>query len=59
MTSNDIIAAWNEQADEYNQWESRSESEKIEFSYDFGFEACRKIIREMNGHETDSGSSNL
>ena len=32
----DIIELWNDQADEWNQWDSLSEEEKVEFAYEMG-----------------------
>ena len=34
MDYESIKEAWNEQADEYNQWDSLSEEEKVEFAYE-------------------------
>ena len=33
MTYNEIKAAWNAQADKYNQWDELSEVEKIEWAF--------------------------
>ena len=32
LTYDQVIAAWNAQADEYNQWDSLGEDEKIEWA---------------------------
>lgn len=40
MKYSDVVAAWNNQADESNQWETLSEDEKIEYT----IEACAKIV---------------
>lgn len=36
MNCFDIIDAWNKEADQFNQWESLSETEKVEFAYELG-----------------------
>ena len=33
MTYKSIIKAWNQTADEYNQWDSLGEDEKVEFAF--------------------------
>ena len=36
MTYNEIKAAWNAQANKYNQWNDISEVEKVEWAFDYG-----------------------
>lgn len=36
MQHSDIINAWNQLADEYNQWDNLGEDEKVEFAYKLG-----------------------
>ena len=42
MTGDQVIAAWNAQADEFNQWPDLGEDEKIEWALAFAIEAMRK-----------------
>ena len=43
MTSDEIIAAWNAQADYMNQWETLGEDEKLEWAMKLEREACAKV----------------
>jgi len=36
MTLEDIKRAWNDNADEFNQWNELGEDEKVEFAYSIG-----------------------
>ncbi len=36
--------SWNAGADEFNQWDSLSESEKVEFAYQLGADDCLDTI---------------
>lgn len=42
MTYDEIKAAWNAQADKYNQWDELSEIEKIEWAFDCA--ACLSVV---------------
>ena len=35
-----VVAAWNSYADEYNQWPSLGEDEKVEYAYQLGYKAA-------------------
>lgn len=35
MTIDDVIGAWNKQADEYNQWESLDADERVNFALQY------------------------
>ena len=35
-----VVAAWNSYADEYNQWPSLGEDEKVEYAYQLGYRAA-------------------
>ena len=35
-----VVAAWNLHADEYNQWPSLGEDEKVEYAYQLGYKAA-------------------
>ena len=43
MNYEDIIAAWNNQADKHNQWSDLGEDEKLEWAMSLEREACAKI----------------
>lgn len=43
MKAAEIKAAWNQQADEFNQWCSLSLDEKLEFAQKLEREACAKL----------------
>jgi len=45
MTYNEIVQAWNEQADEFNYWENLGEDEKIEF--------CIKVVEKRMDIQCD------
>lgn len=46
MISDEIVMAWNKQADEFNYWENLSEDEKLEFAFNYGLEmAAGKLNR--------------
>lgn len=42
MTYDEIKAAWNAQADKYNQWDDISEVEKIEWAFDCA--SCLNVV---------------
>ena len=47
MNYEDIIAAWNNQADKHNQWSDLGEDEKLEWAMSLEREACAKTCEEM------------
>lgn len=36
MNYNDIVDQWNDEADEFNQWDSLDIEEKVEYAYKLG-----------------------
>ena len=46
MTRNEIIAAWNAQADDANGWHHLGEDEKLEWAIKLEREACAKVCDE-------------
>ena len=48
MTRDEIIAAWNAQADYMNQWETLGEDEKLEWAMKLEREACAKVAFNAN-----------
>ena len=44
MTRDEIIAAWNAQADYMNTWQHLGEDEKLEWAMKLEREACAKLI---------------
>ena len=56
MNYEDIISAWNNQADKHNQWPDLGEDEKLEWAMSLEREACAKICDQRAkdyGYETD------
>lgn len=47
MNYEDIIAAWNNQADKHNQWSDLGEDEKLEWAISLERDACAKLCQEM------------
>lgn len=47
MNYEDIIAAWNNQADKHNQWPDLGEDEKLEWAMSLEREECAKLCQEM------------
>jgi hypothetical protein len=48
MTSEEIIKAWNNQADKHNQWSDLSKDEMLEFAMRLEREACCNLLEGMN-----------
>lgn len=48
MTYAEIIAAWNAQADEFNQWDELCEEEKIEWARRCALEEAAKICDDQD-----------
>lgn len=42
MTREEVIAAWNNQADKHNQWSDLGEDEKLEWAMSLEREACAR-----------------
>ena len=47
MTHDEIIAAWNNQADYMNKWERLGEDEKLEWAMKLEREACAKVCDDI------------
>jgi hypothetical protein len=47
MTRDEIIAAWNAQADYMNQWETLGEDEKLEWAMKLEREACAQVCDDL------------
>ena len=47
MTRDEVIAAWCDQADYMNQWETLGEDEKLEWAMKLEREACAKVCDEL------------
>ena len=52
MTPDEIINAWNRQADYMNKWDRLGEDEKLEWAMKLEREACVKVCEEL---EDDGG----
>jgi hypothetical protein len=52
MTRDDIIKAWNNQADKHNRWSDLGEDEMLEFAMRLQREACAKFC---DKHWDDNG----
>jgi hypothetical protein len=52
MTPDEIINAWNRQADYMNKWDRLGEDEKLEWAMRLEREACAKVCEEL---EDDGG----
>ena len=50
MTRDDIIKAWNNQADKHNRWSDLGEDEMLEFAMRLQREACAAIANEHKEH---------
>ena len=49
MKHQNVIEAWNNQADEWNQWTDLGEDEKVEFAFEFG---CQEgVVVAMKTHK--------
>jgi hypothetical protein len=48
MTRDEIIAAWNAQADYMNTWQHLGEDEKLEWAMKLEREACAKVCETYN-----------
>jgi hypothetical protein len=47
MEYEEVISAWNAQADDANSWDALGEDEKIDFTTALGREACAAEIRKL------------
>lgn len=45
MNHKELVAKWNEGADEYNQWDNLGEDEKVIFAYKTGMERASTMAR--------------
>jgi hypothetical protein len=52
MTHDEIINAWNEQADYMNKWDRLGEDEKLDWAMKLEREACAKVVDEFVGCES-------
>ena len=50
MTQDEIIDAWNKQADYMNKWGRLGEDEKLEWAMKLEREACAKVCEEVGEH---------
>jgi hypothetical protein len=50
MTRDEIIAAWNAQADYMNTWQHLGEDEKLEWAMKLEREACAKVCEQYKGY---------
>lgn len=57
MTYQETVAAWNTEADEYNQWDSLGEDEKILFALRFGWLRCQMEVDAVTLRVCGSGRS--
>jgi hypothetical protein len=48
MTHDEIINAWNKQADYMNKWDRLGEDEKLEWAMKLEREACAKVCDELD-----------
>ena len=53
MTQNEIIDAWNKQADYMNKWDRLGEDEKLEWAMKLECEACAQIVNDDRGLSDD------
>ena len=51
MTLDEIIAAWNAQADYMNQWETLGEDEKLGWAMKLEREACAKVCESIGDYD--------
>ena len=54
MTRDEIIAAWNAQADYMNTWQHLGEDEKLEWAMKLEREACAKLVEPDEEHRRDA-----
>jgi hypothetical protein len=47
MTHDEIINAWNKQADYMNKWDRLGEDEKLEWAMKLEREACAKVVDDI------------
>ena len=47
MTAQQIIEKWNQAADEYNQWDTLGEDEKLEFAFLLGRKLCEVLPHDL------------
>jgi hypothetical protein len=55
MTRDEIITAWNAQADYMNTWQHLGEDEKLEWAMKLEREACAKVCNEIEMKNTRQG----
>lgn len=55
MTHDEIINAWNKQADYMNKWNYLGEDEKLEWAIKLEREACAKLCDELSDKHTWEG----
>ena len=48
MTHDEIINAWNKQADYMNKWDRLGEDEKLEWAMKLEREACAKVCEDLH-----------
>lgn len=53
MTHDEIIDAWNKQADYMNKWDRLGEDEKLEWAMKLEREACAKVCEALH-YEVDA-----
>ena len=53
MTHDEIINAWNKQADYMNKWNSLGEDEKLEWAIKLERKACAKVCKQLSEKMTD------
>jgi hypothetical protein len=46
MTRDDVIKAWNNQADKHNRWSDLGEDEMLEFAMQLERDACAKVCED-------------
>ena len=56
LTIEQVITAWNAQADDFNQWESLGLDEQIEFAQQLECERCAKISEIFSKRDDDMGA---
>jgi hypothetical protein len=59
MTHDEVIAAWNNQADYMNKWERLGEDEKLEWAMKLEREACAKVCDELSAPDIYSDTDKL
>ena len=54
LTDDQVIAAWNAQADEYNQWDALGEDEKIEWAVACAKAAPQAVVEPLTDEQVES-----